>query len=63
MLRKILIAMGLMIIALVALLWWSYSGAIVRFPVDEKFVVLTYDDGPNPGMLVHGFINLFNPRF
>jgi peptidoglycan/xylan/chitin deacetylase (PgdA/CDA1 family) len=48
MVRKILMTMGLVIIALGALLWWSYGGAIVRFPVDEKFVVLTYDDGPNP---------------
>ena len=48
MLKKTLITMGLMIITLGALLWWSYSGAIVRFPMDEKFVVLTFDDGPNP---------------
>ena len=48
MLKKTLITMGMMAIALVALVWWSYSGAIVRFPVDEKFVALTYDDGPNP---------------
>ena len=48
MFRKTLIAVGLMIVALLALLWWSYSGAIIRFSVDEKLVVLTYDDGPNP---------------
>ena len=48
MIRKLFAASGLILLAIVALLFWSYSGAVARIPVDEKVVALTYDDGPNP---------------
>jgi peptidoglycan/xylan/chitin deacetylase (PgdA/CDA1 family) len=48
MFRKIVVVFSLVFIALCTVVLWSYSAAIIRFPVTEKVVVLTYDDGPNP---------------
>ncbi|MDG2048356.1 MAG: polysaccharide deacetylase family protein [Halioglobus sp.] len=48
MFRKIIVYVALMIMIFVAILLWAYSGAIVKAPVTEKLVALTYDDGPNP---------------
>lgn len=39
---------GLLLLVLVAVVFWSYGGAVQRFSVDEKVVALTFDDGPNP---------------
>jgi peptidoglycan/xylan/chitin deacetylase (PgdA/CDA1 family) len=48
MIKKIVAGIGVVIIALAAVIFWSYSDAIVSVPVADKVVVLTYDDGPNP---------------
>jgi len=46
--RKGLILLTILAVGLVAVVYWSYSGAIVRLPVEAKVVALTFDDGPNP---------------
>ena len=46
--RKGLILLTILAVGSVAVVYWSYSGAIVRLPVDAKVVALTFDDGPNP---------------
>tara|TARA_B110000503_G_scaffold79205_1_gene121699 strand:- start:38057 stop:38773 length:717 start_codon:yes stop_codon:yes gene_type:complete len=48
MIRKMLAVLGLAIVALGAMLLWSYSATVVVIPVQEKVVALTFDDGPNP---------------
>ena len=48
MIRKILAVFGLAIVALGAVLIWSYSATVAIIPVQEKVVALTFDDGPNP---------------
>ena len=48
MLRKLFSAMVVVVILLCAVMFWSYSDAVVSVPLDEKVVALTYDDGPNP---------------
>jgi peptidoglycan/xylan/chitin deacetylase (PgdA/CDA1 family) len=47
-LRKLFAAMAIVVILLCAVMFWSYSDAVVSVPLDEKVVALTYDDGPNP---------------
>jgi peptidoglycan/xylan/chitin deacetylase (PgdA/CDA1 family) len=48
MIRKTFAVLGLAIVALGAVLFWSYSATVAVIPVQEKVVALTYDDGPNP---------------
>lgn len=48
MVKRVLIAVGAVVISLCAVLLWSYSDTVVSVPVTEKVVALTYDDGPNP---------------
>lgn len=45
---KLALIPGLAVLALALLIVWSYGGVVQRFAVDEKVVVLTFDDGPNP---------------
>lgn len=47
-LKKLLMLLGLIVLALGAAALWSYSDVVLRFPAGEKVVALTYDDGPNP---------------
>ncbi|MDG2412306.1 MAG: polysaccharide deacetylase family protein [Halioglobus sp.] len=46
--RKGLVLLTVLVVALASVVYWSYSGAIVRLPVDARTVALTFDDGPNP---------------
>lgn len=48
MVKRILIALGVVVVSLCAVLLWSYSDTVASVPVTEKVVALTYDDGPNP---------------
>lgn len=48
MIRKILFVLLALIGSIVALLAWSYQGAIGSVSTDQKVVALTFDDGPNP---------------
>jgi peptidoglycan/xylan/chitin deacetylase (PgdA/CDA1 family) len=48
MIKKILFSIGAISIALVAIGYWSYADAVISVPTDQKWVALTYDDGPNP---------------
>lgn len=48
MIRTTLAVLALAIVALGAVLVWSYSATVAIIPVHEKVVALTYDDGPNP---------------
>lgn len=48
MIKRIFAVIGLFVVAVIAILYWSYSATIATVPVDEKVVALTYDDGPNP---------------
>lgn len=48
MVKRILIALGAVLVSLCAVLLWSYSDTVASVPVSEKVVALTYDDGPNP---------------
>lgn len=48
MLRKLCIAIAVIVGVLGAVMFWSYRDAVVSVPVDDKVVALTYDDGPNP---------------
>jgi len=48
MVRKIILVLGIALVALCAIFFWSYSEVVITVPVTEKVVALTYDDGPNP---------------
>lgn len=48
MIRKIIAVLGIALVALCAVFFWSYSEVVITVPVTEKVVALTYDDGPNP---------------
>ncbi len=48
MVKKLLLTACLLIAAVLALVLWSYQGAVLQVPVTEKVVALTFDDGPNP---------------
>lgn len=48
MIRKITAAILLALVALCAVVYWSYGAVVVRVPVAGNVVALTYDDGPNP---------------
>ena len=45
---RLFAAMAIVVGLLCAVMFWSYSDAVVSVPLDEKVVALTYDDGPNP---------------
>lgn len=47
-LTRIALVAGLVVLSLALVVFWSYGGALQRMAVDDKVVVLTYDDGPNP---------------
>jgi peptidoglycan/xylan/chitin deacetylase (PgdA/CDA1 family) len=47
-LKRLLVAGALAVLALVATIFWSYGDVVQRFPIHEKVVALTFDDGPNP---------------
>jgi peptidoglycan/xylan/chitin deacetylase (PgdA/CDA1 family) len=48
MIKKIVLTLALVIVTLGAIIFWSYSDAIITVPVTRKVVALTFDDGPNP---------------
>lgn len=48
MLRNVLSGLGILLLGLVATLFWTYGEVISTVSVDQKVVALTYDDGPNP---------------
>lgn len=48
MIRKIMGVLGVVLVTLCAVFFWSYSKVVITVPVTEKVVALTYDDGPNP---------------
>ncbi|NQX89272.1 MAG: polysaccharide deacetylase family protein, partial [Halioglobus sp.] len=45
---QLVLGLGAVMLAFLALLLWSYDGAIWRFSVEDKVVALTFDVGPNP---------------
>lgn len=47
MIKRLVIGIALVVVVC-AVVFWSYSEAIISVPVDEKVIALTYDDGPNP---------------
>ena len=52
MLKKIAIIIGgilaLILVVIALIVYWCYSGVIFTVDTDEKVVILTFDDGPNP---------------
>ena len=48
MIRKIAIALSVLLGAVGGLIFFSYAGAVSRIETSEEVVALTYDDGPNP---------------
>jgi peptidoglycan/xylan/chitin deacetylase (PgdA/CDA1 family) len=46
--KKILLGILAALVFFVAMGFWSYQDVLIRAPITEKVVALTYDDGPNP---------------
>ncbi len=48
MLTRALLLIVALVVSLVAVFSWSYTGSIASVEVEEKVIALTFDDGPNP---------------
>lgn len=48
MIIKLLLGILVVLALLVAIASWCYQDVLIKAPVTEKVVALTYDDGPNP---------------
>jgi peptidoglycan/xylan/chitin deacetylase (PgdA/CDA1 family) len=48
MIKKLLLGIAIALALLIATVVWCYKDVLIKAPLTEKVVALTYDDGPNP---------------